>query len=217
MSVVPVGIVGCGNVFDRYVSGLRRFDDVEVVWCADLDRRLAEQRATDLAVPNAGSPEEAAGDELGNATLVVNLTPPAAHADVSRRFLDAGKHMYTEKPLATTLADAADVLARAERSSLQLGAAPDWLLSRSAQAARAALEAGRIGKPVAASAFITHSRLETWHPDPRSFFLPGAGPVFDLGLYYVSALVHLLGPVLSVAPLETTGLSARAVTASKRV
>jgi predicted dehydrogenase len=217
MAIVPVGIVGCGNIFDRYVSGLRRFDDVEIVWCADIDGQLAERRATELAIPSAGSPEEAAADELGESTLVVNLTPPVVHAQVSRAFLDAGKHVYTEKPLATTLADGLDVLAAAERSSLQVGAAPDWLLSRSARSARAALEAGRIGKPVAASAFITHSRLETWHPDPRGFFLPGAGPVYDLGPYYVSALVHLLGPVRTVAALETTGQSTRQVTAANRV
>jgi predicted dehydrogenase len=120
--------------------------------------------------------------QLGAATLVVNLTPPAAHAQVTGDFLDARKHVYTEKPLATTLADARSILATAAQHSLRTGAAPDWLLSRSARAARAALKAGRIGEPVAASAFITHGRLERWHPDPRGFFLPGTGPVFDLAL-----------------------------------
>jgi predicted dehydrogenase len=191
---VPVGIVGCGNIFERYVAGLRRFDDVEVVWCADIHRDLAERRAQELGIPNAGSPADAASDALGPASLVVNLTPPSAHARVTADFLAAGKHVYTEKPLATTLADAGDLLAAAAERSLQLGAAPDWLLSRSARAARAALDAGRIGEPVAASAFITHSAVERWHPDPRGFFLPGAGPVFDLGPYYVSVLVHLLVP-----------------------
>jgi predicted dehydrogenase len=214
---MPIGIVGCGNIFERYVTGLRRFDDVQIVWCADLDRALAERRAAKLDIPNAGSPDEAAADELGAASLVVNLTPPAAHAQVTGDFLDARKHVYTEKPLATTLADARDVLAIAARHSLRVGAAPDWLLSRSARAARAAMEAGRIGEPVAASAFITHSRLEHWHPDPRGFFLPGAGPVFDLGPYYVSVLVHLLGPVRTVAALQTSGLATRPVTAPDRV
>jgi predicted dehydrogenase len=213
----PVGIVGCGNIFPKYMVGLRRFDDLEIVWCADIERALAESRAAEHDIPNAGSPDEAAADTLGAATLVINLTPPAAHAQVSRDFLDAGKHVYTEKPLATTLADARDILATADRHSLHVGAAPDWLLSRSARAARAALEDGRIGEPVAASAFISHSRLESWHPDPRGFFLPGAGPVYDLGPYYVSVLVHLLGPVRSVAALERTGLATRPVTAPDRV
>ena len=213
----PVGIVGCGNIFERYVAGLRRFDAVEIVWCADIDRALAERRAEELDIPNAGSPAEAALDKLGAATLVVNLTPPSVHAQVTADFLDARKHVYTEKPLATTLGDAEGLLTAAAQRSLQLGAAPDWLLSRSARAARAALEAGRIGEPVAASAFITHSAVERWHPDPRGFFLPGAGPVFDLGPYYVSALVHLLGPIRTVGALETTGRPTRPVTAPDRV
>jgi predicted dehydrogenase len=214
---MPVGIVGCGNIFERYVAGLRRFDDVEIVWCADIDRSLAERRAEELEIPNAGAPTEAASDELRAASLVVNLTPPSAHAQVTAEFLEARKHVYTEKPLATTLADARGLLEAAAQRSLQLGAAPDWLLSRSARGARAALEAGSIGEPIAASAFITHSAVERWHPDPRGFFLPGAGPVFDLGPYYVSALVHLLGPVRTVAALETTGRPRRPVTAPYRV
>jgi predicted dehydrogenase len=217
VNTVDVGIVGCGNIFPRYVAGLRRFDDVRVAWCADLDHALAERRASELELPNAGSPDQAAADELGAAALVVNLTPPIAHAQVSKQFLEAGKHVYTEKPLATTLADARDVLATAAEHSLQVGAAPDWLLSRSARAAHEALEAGRIGDVVAASAFITHSGLERWHPDPRGFFLPGAGPVYDLGPYYVSVLVHLLGPVRTVAALETTGRPTRPVTSENRV
>jgi predicted dehydrogenase len=217
MTPVRIGVVGCGNIFPRYVDGLRRFDDVELVWCADLDRALAERRANELDIRSAGSPDEAAADELGGAELVVNLTPPSAHAQVSIDFLEAGKHVYTEKPLATTLADARHVLAAAEQRSLQVGTAPDWLLSRSASAACAALAAGRIGEPVAASAFITHSGVERWHPDPRGFFAAGAGPVFDLGPYYVSALAHLLGPVRTVAAFETTGRPTRPVTAPDRV
>jgi predicted dehydrogenase len=214
---LPIGIVGCGNVFPRYVEALRRFDDVEIVWCADIDHSLAKRRARELRIAGAGSPEDAAGDELGKASLVVNLTPPAAHAQVIEDLLQAGKHVYTEKPLATSLHDARHLLAVAERRSLQLGGAPDWLHSRTARSARAAIEAGRIGKPLAVSAFITHSRVERWHPDPRSFFLPGAGPVFDLGPYYISAMVHLLGRIRTVAALQRTGVPTRTVTAPDRV
>ena len=214
---LPVGIVGCGNIFQRYVEGLRRFDDVEIVWCADVDRSLAERRAEELAIPDAGFPSEAMSDELGVARLVVNLTPPAVHAEVIRDLLDAGKHVFTEKPLATTLDDARSLLATASGRSLELGAAPDWFLSRTARAARTAIESGAIGEPLAVSATITHSRVERWHPDPRSFFLPGAGPVFDLGPYYVGAMVDLLGPIRTVGALERTGAPTRAVTAPDRV
>ena len=213
----PVGIVGCGNIFPRYVSGLRHFDDVEIVWCADIDRSVAERRGEELDIANAGTPAEAASDELGDAQLVVNLTPPSVHARVIGDFLEAGKHVYTEKPLATSLDDAQGLLAAAAQRSLQLGAAPDWFLSRTARAARAAIESGRIGEPLAVSAFITHSRVERWHPDPRGFFQPGAGPVFDLGPYYVSAIVHLLGPIRTVGALQRTSAPKRTVTAPDRV
>jgi predicted dehydrogenase len=213
---VPVGIVGCGNIFPRYVEGLRSFEDVDLVWCADIDRSLAEKRAEELGIANAGSPVDAVSDRLGTATLIVNLTPPAAHARVSRDFLEAGKHVYTEKPLATDLDDARELLSLASRRSLQLGGAPDWFLSRTAQTARSAIGSGRIGDPLAVSGFISHSRVERWHPDPTSFFLPGAGPVFDLGPYYVSAMVHLLGPIDTVGAMERRGAPTRRVTAPDR-
>jgi predicted dehydrogenase len=214
---LPVGIVGCGNIFPRYVEGLRRFDDVEILWCADIDRSVAERRAKELGITNAGTPAEAAMDELGAAQLVVNLTPPPVHAQVIGDFLDAGKHVYTEKPLATSLDDARSLLLAAADRSLQLGAAPDWFLGRTARAARAAIESGRIGEPLAVSGFIAHSRVEQWHSDPRGFFLPGAGPVFDLGPYYVSAMIHLLGPISTVGALQRKGTPTRTVTAPNRI
>jgi predicted dehydrogenase len=215
---LPVGLVGCGNIFERYVNGLRRFGhEVEVVWCADIDVRLAERRAKELDVPKAGSPADAAADRLGFAALVVNLTPPAAHASVTRQFLLAGKHVYTEKPLATSLRDAQELLGLASRQSLSVGGAPDWFLGRTARTARGALTRGEIGEPLAFSAFITHNQVESWHPNPAIFFQPGAGPVLDLGPYYVSALVDSLGPVRSLAAVERTGEATRLVTAPGRV
>ena len=214
---VPVGIVGCGNIFPRYVQGLRGFDDLEIVWCADIDRALAERRAAELGIAEAGSPVEAASDRLGNATLVVNLTPPAVHAQVIRDFLEAGKHVYTEKPLATDLDDARELLTLASQRSLHLAAAPDWFWSRTAQTARNAIASGRIGNPLAVSGYITHSRVERWHPDPTTFFLPGAGPVFDLGPYYVSAMIHLLGPISAVGAFEQRSAPTRTVTSPDRI
>jgi predicted dehydrogenase len=214
---VAVGIVGCGNIFPRYVDALRRFPDLELVWCADIDHVLAETRAKKFGIPNAGRPADAAADRLGRATLVVNLTPPAVHAEVIRRFLEHGKHVYTEKPLASNVDDAKALATLAATRSLQLAAAPDWFLSRTAAAARTTIASGRIGEPLAASGFITHSRVERWHPDPAGFFLPGAGPVFDMGPYYVSAMVDLLGPISTVAALERRGARTRAVTAPNRV
>ncbi len=213
----PVGIIGCGNIFERYVGGLRRFNSLEIVWCADIDEELAHRRADELEIARAGSPGDALEDRLGSAELVLNLTPPAVHAEVMSQVLEAGKHVYTEKPLAMTLDAARDVLTLAQSRGLRVGAAPDWFLGPTGRAARDAIETGRIGQPVAVSAFIAHSKVEQWHPNPSLFFLPGAGPVFDLGPYYVSALVDCLGPVRRVAALQRVGAPTRTVTAPDRL
>jgi predicted dehydrogenase len=213
----PIGIIGCGNIFERYVTGLRKLGGVEIAWCADLDVPLAEKMAAKLGIPGSGSPTDALGDEFGYAGLVVNLTPPAAHAKVAQTALLAGKHVYIEKPLADTPAAAAEVLSLAARRGLQVGGAPDWILSSTAQVAREVIDTGRIGQPVAVSAFISHSRVEQWHPSPGIFFQHGAGPVLDLGPYYISALIYWLGPIAEVAALQQTGLPERRVTAPNRL
>ena len=213
----PIGIIGCGNIFERYVNGLRTLGGVEIAWCADLDESLAEKRASELGIPRCGSPAEALADRLGYAGLVVNLTPPAAHADVALAVLLAGKHVYTEKPLAATLPAAADVLSLAAERGLEVGGAPDWILSGTGRAAREAIASGRIGQPVAVSAFATHSKVEQWHPNPGMFFRRGGGPVLDIGPYYVSALADCLGPVRAVAAMQRTGLPERPVTAPNRL
>lgn len=210
-----VGIIGCGNIFERYVTGMRGLGGVNIAWCADLDEPLARKRGEEFGIAG-GSVADALADRLGPADLVVNLTPPAAHAAVSRQVLLANKHVYVEKPLATAPADAAAILRLAADRELLVGAAPDWILSATAQAAGQAIQAGRIGEPVAVSAFATHSKVEQWHPSPAMFFTAGAGPVLDIGPYYISALAHLLGPVRSVAALERVGASERQVTSPGR-
>jgi predicted dehydrogenase len=210
-----IGIIGCGNIFERYVTGMRAIGGVDIVWCADLDEPLAHKRAEEFGL-TGGSVADALADRLGPASLVVNLTPPAAHAPVSREVLQAGKHVYVEKPLATTPAEAAEVLQLASDSGLQVGAAPDWVLSATAQAAREAITSGRIGEPVGVTAFTAHSRVEQWHPSPALFFAAGAGPVLDIGPYYVSALAYLLGPIRSVSALARIGAPQRQVTAPGR-
>jgi predicted dehydrogenase len=213
----PIGIIGCGNVFERYVTGLRKLGGVQIAWCADLDVPLAEKMAAKLGIPGSGSPTDALGDRVGSAGLVVNLTPPTAHAKVAQAALLAGKHVYIEKPLADTPTAAAEVLSLAARRGLQVGGAPDWILSSTAQVAREVINAGRIGQPVAVSAFVSHSRVEEWHPSPGIFFQRGAGPVLDLGPYYISALIYWLGPIAEVAALQQTGLRERPVTAPNRL
>ena len=196
---------------------MRALGGIDVRWCADIDEELAARRAADLGIPAAGTPDVALGDQLGAAELVVNLTPPGVHAQVSTQILDAGKHVYVEKPLATSLDDAADVLALAERRDRLVGCAPDWILSGTCETAKSAIDQGRLGVPIGVTAFSTHSRVETWHANPASFFQPGAGPLLDIGPYYVSALVELLGPVTSTAAVDCRGQDVRPVTSPNRI
>ncbi|MFC5907118.1 Gfo/Idh/MocA family protein [Streptacidiphilus monticola] len=195
----PVGlaVVGAGNISGQYLRNLTAFPDVEVLAVADLDDRRAAQAAAEYGIGTACSP--AAALEIPEVEIVVNLTVPAAHAQVALAALRAGKHVYGEKPLALDPESGRAVLAEAAARGLRVGNAPDTFLGAGIQSARRAVEAGLIGEPVAATVALESMGPEGWHPDPAFFYLPGAGPLFDMGPYYLTALVSLLGPVSSVA------------------
>ncbi|MGW0581095.1 Gfo/Idh/MocA family protein [Streptomyces sp. NPDC002920] len=210
-----IGILGSGNIFGRYVTGLAaHFPELRIVRVGDIDVARAKQAAADHAVPAWGDDAELYGDE--SVDIIVNLTPPVHHARTIITGLDAGKHVYVEKPLATTVEEGRAVLSAAARSGRVLGSAPDTFLGSASQTARRALDEGLIGTPVGASAFIGHSKAETWHPDPRFLFQPGGGPVMDMGPYYFAILVNLLGPVRSVTAASRIGAPTRPVTAPER-
>jgi predicted dehydrogenase len=198
-----LALLGCGDIAGQYLTELARHPSaVEVVTCADLDLARARARAAEFGIAQVASPAELLADE--SVDLVVNLTPPVVHAAVSHDILRAGKHLYSEKPLATTLADGATLLDEAARRGLRVGCAPDTFLSAPVQQAREAIEDGRIGRPVAAFAAFAARSVETWHPNPGFFFAPGGGPVLDMGPYYLTALVTLLGPVAWVSAQSAT-------------
>ncbi|GAB3397222.1 Gfo/Idh/MocA family oxidoreductase [Humibacter soli] len=209
-----VGIVGCGNISRRYVEGMRRFPQLRLVGCADLVPELAARLAEESGITAYPTIGALLADPAID--VVVNITPPVAHAAVTIQALDAGKHVYVEKPIAATLADSEAMLGAAERTGLLLGAAPDTFLGSAAQTARAAIDAGAIGAPIGAVAFVTHSKAEQWHPNPTFLFQPGGGPSLDLGPYYVTALVNMLGPVATVAGFNRIGAPFRTVTAPNR-
>ena len=144
--------------------------------------------------------------------IVLNLTIPEAHAEVSLKAIEAGKHVYSEKPLATAVADGVAIVAAAKAKGLRVGAAPDTVLGAGVQEARALIDAGAIGKPLTGLAAVMSHGMEHWHPNPGFFFRAGAGPVFDMGPYYLSALVTLLGPVASVQAAGQIGFEERIVT-----
>ncbi|MER6421934.1 Gfo/Idh/MocA family oxidoreductase [Streptomyces sp. NPDC001137] len=214
MKSVGIGIVGCGNVFDIYMRGLISDSHVRVVRCADIDLARAREAAGRHNIPAHGTVDELLQDP--GVEVVVNLTPPTVHMEVTEAALKAGKHVYSEKPLALDLDSVRKAIALAGTTGRRLGAAPDTFLGGAAQTARAVLDEGRIGAPVAATAFFVHHRAESWHPDPTHLFKPGGGPVLDLGPYYISLLVSCLGPVAEVASMSHTGQKRRVVTAPNR-
>ena len=205
-----IGIIGCGNISDTYFKLAPLFRKVEIVACADLVPAMAKAKAALYAVKAMSVDELLRNDEIG---LVINLTVPAAHRDVSHAILSSGKHAYSEKPLGLTYAEAKKLVAEADKRGVKLGGAPDTFLGGGGQTARRLLDKGVIGEVVAGTAFVMSHGMEHWHPNPGFFFKPGAGPVFDIGPYYITTLVNLLGPVRSVTAMAKKSFAERLVTA----
>ncbi len=192
MDKVKVGIIGCGNIFPAYVKGCRAFDILDLAACADIEPDRAAAREQEFNVPAMSIADLLADPTIG---IVVNLTIPAAHAAVSLAVIEAGKNVHSEKPLAVFRADGAAILAAAERQGVLVGCAPDTFLGGGLQTCRKLIDDGVIGEPVAATAFMLGRGPESWHPNPEFFYKVGAGPMFDMGPYYLTALVSLLGGV----------------------
>ncbi|MFC5407471.1 Gfo/Idh/MocA family protein [Cohnella soli] len=197
MSKFKVGIIGCGNISSIYFTNLKRFHMLEVVACADLNLERAKEQAALYGVPKACGADELLADP--DIDIVLNLTIPAAHADIHLRALEAGKHSYGEKPLALNLEDGKRILSLAREKGLAVGCAPDTFLGGSLQTCRKLIDDRWIGEPIGATAFMMSEGPESWHPNPGFLYQKGAGPLFDMGPYYLTALVHLLGPIRRVS------------------
>lgn len=197
MSAVGIGIIGVGVISDTYLENLSAFPDVEVLIVGDLLRDRAEAQAAKHGVPAFGSAEDVLAHP--GVDLVVNLTIPAVHVEVSRAAIAAGKHVWTEKPLGLDREGAAELLREADAAGLRVGSAPDTLLGPGFQAARRAIESGVIGRPLFAQTTFQTQGPDLWHPSPAFLFAEGAGPLLDMGPYYFSALISLLGPVERVS------------------
>jgi predicted dehydrogenase len=191
-----VGIVGCGVISKVYARGAAAFDSYDVVACADVDPSCAVLLADEFELEPLGVDELLASPEID---VVLNLTPPFAHADVIRRALEADKHVYTEKILTTRPEDGRAVVEEAERRGLRLGSAPDTFLSGAFSTARALVDEGAIGEPRLAVATFLSAGPESWHPNADIFYREGAGPLLDMGPYYLTAVVALCGPAARVA------------------
>lgn len=200
MEAFKVGLIGCGRISDTYLENLGRFAGIDVIACASLDPEESRTQAAKHGIPRSCSPEEVLASP--DVEAVLNLTIPAAHADISLAALDAGKHVYSEKPLAVDLADGRLVLARAEEVGLNVGNAPDTFLGGRWQTARKLIDAGVIGKPTGVAAWAGTHGVERHNPNPDFYYRVGGGPVLDLGPYYLTAMVFLLGPIARVAGLS---------------
>jgi predicted dehydrogenase len=216
MAPVSVAVVGCGRIFPVYARGLARAPGrIRIAWCTDIIPERAE-RGADLAdAAHFGRNEDMLADP--DVAVVVNLTPPTEHAGVIRSALEAGKHVFTEKPLAVTIAQAAPLVALARERGLALGSAADTFLGSAGQTAREVVDSGALGEIFGFSMFSPYSRAELWHPDPGFLFVRGGGPVLDAGPYFVGALVNLLGPVRRVTGRVVDGAVTRPVTAPDRM
>lgn len=190
-----VAIIGCGDICAAYVQGLRRFPALQLIGMADVRHEVAVARAAELDVPVYPLDALLASD----AQIVINLTPPQAHFAVCQRILSAGKHVYTEKPLAATFAEGRALLEEASRLGLRVGCAPDTFLGAAGQAARDWVDGGTIGKIMTGQAVMMERGPDDWHPNPDFFYAPGAGPLLDMGVYYLTQLVQLLGPISRVS------------------
>lgn len=211
---VGVGVIGAGMVSDQYLTGLAQYPDVNVVAVGDRNIERAAAQAAKYNVPAAGDVASVLAHD--DVEIVINLTIPAAHVEVSAAALEADKHVWSEKPIGIERASAKALVSLADERDLLLGVAPDTFLGPLWQTAKRAIQAGVIGTPLSATTLFQSQGPDWFHPNPEFLFAKGAGPLFDTGPYYLSALVHLLGPITEVVAVGTRAQQARSVRVGSR-
>ncbi len=209
-AALGIGVIGCGNISMTYLRNAALFSGVELRACADISADMAALRAGEYGL-RAMSVDALLSDP--EVDLLLNLTIPSAHFDITLSALSAGKHVFTEKPLATSAKDGRRLVAEAAERGLLLGSAPDTFLGAAGRRARRLMDEGAIGLAVTGTAFMMGRGMEHWHPNPQFYYQPGGGPVFDMGPYYLTMLVNLLGPVARVMATATRGQDERLITA----
>ena len=213
MQPVGIGIIGTGNISDAYLKAAPKFPVLKIVACADINMDAAAAKAATYGIEALTVDALLADPRI---SIVLNLTTPQHHVPVGLRAIAAGKHVYSEKPLAIALADGIGLVDAARAKGLRVGCAPDTFLGGSHQTARQAIDAGAIGTPLAGTAFMMVPGHELWHPNPDFYYKPGGGPMFDMGPYYLTCLVNMLGPVASVSGAAKASYSSRTVGSGPR-
>ncbi len=197
---IKTGIIGCGNISPAYLNSIRRLEDIEVVACADLRSERADAKAEEFGIISQPVADLLADPEIG---IVLNLTTPQDHTEVNRQILNAGKHAHAEKPFGLNREEGQATLALAKSKGLLVGSAPDTFLGGGLQTCRKLIDDNWIGRPVAGTAVMACPGHESWHPNPGFYYLTGGGPVFDMAPYYITALVHLIGPITRVTAMAS--------------
>ena len=214
MTPLAVGIIGTGNISDAYLRAAPGFPILQILACADANPDVASAKAAQWGIEALPVAALLADPRID---IALNLTTPQHHVPVGLQALAAGKHVYAEKPLAVSLADALRLADAARDSGLRVGSAPDTFLGGAHQTARAAVDAGAIGTVVAGSAHMMVAGHEIWHPNPDFYYQPGGGPMLDMGPYYLTCLINLLGPVRAVSGMQATPRQSRSIGSGPRM
>jgi len=206
MKKVKIGIIGCGNISKAYLTAAQKFDILEVKACADINMETAQAKAEEFKIKAMTVDKLMADKEI---EIVVNLTVPKAHAEISMKALSAGKNVHSEKPFAVTYDEGKKILKLARRKGLLVGSAPDTILGGGQQTCRKLIDDGWIGRPVAGTAMMLGGGPEPWHANPFFFYQFGGGPMLDMGPYYITALVNMLGPARRICAITGKGFKER--------
>ena len=210
---MKVGIIGCGNISETYFNCQKIFNNFEIIACADLNNEFAIKSAEQFNVKALSVDDILSNKEIG---LIINLTIPSAHKEIIVKSLNAGKHCFSEKPLAMNMEEGLEIQKLSSEKKLYVGCAPDTFLGAAGQNARKLIEEDKIGKVVLGTFNLMSHGMEHWHPNPDFFFKPGAGPVFDVGVYYLTQLINLIGPVKSISSISGTATPERIITSEPR-
>ena len=210
---MKIGVIGCGNISETYFNSQNIYNNFEIVACADINEEIAKKSAKKFNVKFHNLNDIFSNKEI---KLILNLTIPTAHKKIIIDSLNAGKHCFSEKPLAISINEGKEILELSEKKNLQVGCAPDTFLGATGQKARSLINEKKIGDIVLGSFNLMSHGMEDWHPNPDFFFKPGAGPVFDVGVYYITQLVNLIGPIKSITALSGTATNERIITSQPR-
>ena len=211
---VKTGLIGCGNISSVYLENSRWLKDLHIVACTDAIPERAQEAANTYRIASVNTVDELLEDPA--IRMIINLTPPAAHGEIAIRVVEAGKSVYNEKPLAIEREEAKGLLTLAEQRGQRVGCAPDTFMGAAHQTCRRLVDEGAIGKAVAGTAFCMNHGHEGWHPDPAFFYKAGGGPLFDMGPYYLTALINLMGPVRRVSASAQTTFPERTIESDEK-